>query len=587
MRLLRILCQCGGLFLTAAFPIASHRHYHSLWHYSKKKSARVLLRAEESSALASSLPENDEEHERSNSRSSGTTTSSSSTRGSDMDELMELYRLVAEQDPEWYQEFVCNILEGDALLEKPPENAEPDENEHQNSILKFEPYQSPNFTAKEPFESKNERKNHLEEVGDCQPIERSDSGTDDKQVANLNVDKEERTNSDADGGTKGDKVDVNIMKEETIYEVGAKNRVMMTQETNVTVDNGTEVSVANVKGPTPVDQQQQPSIVVYRDLYSGEFLAAPLKALTRLGYTSDDVAFLQPDALSLILQDEIVKPRRGVPQQWKVSPSQKKVLYDDVRIVSKEQAKEIMESLHARKSQSKHVDDREISDTKQRPRSQQESKIKSEQRRQAQSRTENEEDVDQPARPGRQRPQGQRTQQRRRVDDEERIIDPSARPSAFISNGRDGDPPTPVNPLWVDINTFRDLLRKEAELRVRILGKDWKPTVKRESQWRLDLYKEWLWSLSEGVGDPIVHSRVGARRSPTSSKSARTRNTGNADLDSLSSTAKRQPSQRKRNQASRELQRRVLDPRTKQPGSRNDTPSERQRSTRQPSDQET
>ena len=57
------------------------------------------------------------------------------------------------------------------------------------------------------------------------------------------------------------------------------------------------------------------------------------------------------------------------------------------------------------------------------------------------------------------------------------------------------------------MDTFRHLLRREAELRVRILGDDWADTVKRESSWRLRLYKEWLWNLHDGVGEPLFQSQ--------------------------------------------------------------------------------
>ena len=86
------------------------------------------------------------------------------------------------------------------------------------------------------------------------------------------------------------------------------------------------------------------------------------------------------------------------------------------------------------------------------------------------------------------------------------------------SSRRRDDPPTPN--FWPDMDTFRKLLRSEAELRLRILGEDWTDTVKQESNWRLDLYKEWLWVLHDGVGDSIVppsrYERSRRSRPPTS-----------------------------------------------------------------------
>jgi hypothetical protein len=71
----------------------------------------------------------------------------------------------------------------------------------------------------------------------------------------------------------------------------------------------------------------------------------------------------------------------------------------------------------------------------------------------------------------------------------------------------DDDPPPPQSRLWPDIDTFRRLLRSEAKFRLRILGNGFAEAVKDESDWRLDLYKNWLWTLHRGVGKPFVESR--------------------------------------------------------------------------------
>jgi hypothetical protein len=72
---------------------------------------------------------------------------------------------------------------------------------------------------------------------------------------------------------------------------------------------------------------------------------------------------------------------------------------------------------------------------------------------------------------------------------------------------RRGDPPAPDSFLWPDVDTFRDLIRKEAGFRLAILGDDWSGVVKDESDWRLNLYTDWLWTLHNGWGSPIVESR--------------------------------------------------------------------------------
>ena len=68
------------------------------------------------------------------------------------------------------------------------------------------------------------------------------------------------------------------------------------------------------------------------------------------------------------------------------------------------------------------------------------------------------------------------------------------------------DPPAPKVP-WVDLPTFKTMLRQEAELRMRILGGDWAGDIQKESNWRLRLYKEWLWSLSDDSGRALVEKR--------------------------------------------------------------------------------
>ena len=45
------------------------------------------------------------------------------------------------------------------------------------------------------------------------------------------------------------------------------------------------------------------------------------------------------------------------------------------------------------------------------------------------------------------------------------------------------------NKFSMDLPTFRDYLRKEARLRLRILGPDWRESVLDESRWRHNLYK--------------------------------------------------------------------------------------------------
>jgi hypothetical protein len=466
---------------------------------------------------------------------------------SERDELLQLYRTVAELDPEWYQEFVCNILQDDLLANENVSAMKNANGDDSNSILKFESDRrdQPRALVSATPTAKDEI--IVDEVDDAAGVElaRNDNEQQETETASdriLEVDHDDSPlgRSFVSDMYFKDKYDEGYL-ELTPDMVKARNEVLVlsqgendsmvesaVQELKVEptndalqeIDKSKDIQVAeNAPDDTA---SSRPSIVVYRDLYSGALLMAPLKNLTRLGYTSEEVSFLQPDALSLILEDEIAKPRRGVPQQWKVSPSQKRVLQDDVRIVTKYNAKQILDGSKMRKLPQGTLQDEEIIETRplSRPRGDEN------QRRQRST-------IHQDA---------ETRQGVRKTDERKRSSTTYAR--STLSKAR-GDPPPPVNPIWLDINKFRDLLRREAELRVQILGDDWEETVKKESKWRLDLYKEWLWSLSEGVGDPIVESRV-----PRSQINAqREKQNLNAPLSRGGANAKARP------------KRRVLDPR--------------------------
>ncbi len=122
------------------------------------------------------------------------------------------------------------------------------------------------------------------------------------------------------------------------------------------------------------------------------------------------------------------------------------------------------------------------------------------------------------------------SRRRKRVDDlDSRSKTPSRRSSAYqqrrqrerpmdrrrelvIDRGDDDVPPP--NKFWMDLPTFRDYLRTEAQLRLKILGPDWKESVLDESRWRYDLYKTWLTMLGEGVGENQLYEYRDRPRRP-------------------------------------------------------------------------
>ena len=89
---------------------------------------------------------------------------------------------------------------------------------------------------------------------------------------------------------------------------------------------------------------------------------------------------------------------------------------------------------------------------------------------------------------------------------------PARRRELVIDRGDEDEPPP--NKFWMDLPTFRDFLRKEAQFRLQILGPDWKESVLDESRWRYDLYKTWLTMLDEGVGENPLYEYGDRPRGP-------------------------------------------------------------------------
>lgn len=117
-------------------------------------------------------------------------------------------------------------------------------------------------------------------------------------------------------------------------------------------------------------------------------------------------------------------------------------------------------------------------------------------------------DEDSPSYSSKPAPQRTLDNQRRR----QRQRPPARRRELLIDRGDDDEPPP--NKFWMDLPTFRDILQKEAQFRLQILGPDWKESVLDESKWRYDLYKTWLTMLDEGVGENPLYEYGDRPRQP-------------------------------------------------------------------------
>jgi hypothetical protein len=311
-----------------------------------------------------------------------------------------------------------------------------------------------------------------------------------------------------------------------------------------TVDKITSSNVTEASDP----------ILLYRDMRNSLTMVT-MTNLTKLGYSNAEVATLQSDALAVIVADEIPRPRMGVPPQWKKGKADSSDY--PIMVQTLQEAEDLVQAELEEQRKQKRVDTestrrRSTRDVEEDQRDKQQvspmefiegpSGSEAEPRRRSrQDRdTMGRKDVEKPRRSSTRRSQGDTVLEesdvadrlsRRNERQEERQWQDSKRPpreerdrTRRRSSRGDGksrriydarkplnersppsarpDPPTPN--YWPDMKTFRKLLRSEAELRLRILGDDWEETVKQESDWRLNLYKDWLWTLHNGVGEPIV-----------------------------------------------------------------------------------
>ena len=394
--------------------------------------------------------------------------------------INELYKTVAEQDPEWYKEFVINVLGEDVPVvvewtnlddspsgtTTPEELNEPMENDERisNSNGEGENVDTKRQMSSDPLPYANITRNEPEVSYYTESVIERTSVLNDIQIANQMSSEE-----------------TNVLS--VVKEIGTiSDKILSDVAWNTTLESR----------ETSPDQ-----VIVYRDFYRKQQLqSVPLERLTSLGYTIEEIPYLQIDVLSLIVQDSIERPRRGIPPQWKISASQYQVLQDDIRIMSNIAAEDLLETSRTSR---RTVIPKPVETVVQTPRVE-------ETRNKPRHSTERS-----------RRPTSQEPKQRRPIREEPKQRRPSStRPS---------DPPSPQNPLWIDMDTFRDLLRREAELRVRILGDDWADTVKRESSWRLRLYKEWLWNLHDGIGEPLFQSQ-GERERRKATSERRNMDTG-------------------------------------------------------------
>lgn len=68
--------------------------------------------------------------------------------------------------------------------------------------------------------------------------------------------------------------------------------------------------------------------------------------------------------------------------------------------------------------------------------------------------------------------------------------------------------------MWPDLNSFRDMLRRESSIRIELAGPSIIGAIRLENRLRMIAYKWWLKALEEGIGGPGPFQVKSLRRQP-------------------------------------------------------------------------
>ena len=217
------------------------------------------------------------------------------------------------------------------------------------------------------------------------------------------------------------------------------------------------------------DGMNQEGIVVLRYVdQRGLQKTIEVDVLMDLGYRLSDIQKLRGIAIDKIVKSGFQKPKGGVPKNWTVLSSSPEVEVDFIRKSAK-MKRESQDGSKCSRSQSPSNEARDL--------------------------------------PG----SGERIE----IDiRKRRKMSVSKQGSSDSSSSRTNDN------FWMDVGTFTSYLRKEAQLRLSILGPSWSDAVKDESRWRLKIYKNWLAIMINEPkrGKPMRSKRRGRPRRATTTE---------------------------------------------------------------------
>jgi len=307
--------------------------------------------------------------------------------------IQNAYKAAMEEDEEWYNEFVANILQSQPSTPSSTKSS-------MTQTLKEDEENDELDIAESNFLSMEEKSN----AGDTTILELSteNKGEEDKYKTN-------------------DEIPTMESKDDELYTI------------------------------PPMEEADQDEFVD-----SLVITESQLNQLQELGYSLEECQALAMDAMDIILQDSIQRPSSGIPPRWK---SGNEIVHEDLVDDDTYDDEDDEDELEEDENEipSVNYSSAKYTNSKRSP------------------------------------PQPERRNRRR--------TRAPKRQSIAYENDSEFE-----NKFWPSQSTFQNYLRREAQLRLAILGPSWKDLVKSESEWRLDLYKEWLRVLEDGLGDDVITS---------------------------------------------------------------------------------
>lgn len=501
-----------------------------------------------------------------------------------------LHQQVWQADAKWYQEYVLNILGEGYCQDRWPRSDDDDVIANNGPVPSVA-----NETADADVD--DEAVDDLDTASSLQP-ETDGSCVNETIVTldgNATIVSMETEESDTLGGM-----------EEAVSNETTEHEPSLSEKTTIPINledeppkieirsggvNSTTDSTDTQANATSSNATLDECVVVYRSIVGNTLTYVPLDNLTHLGYSPDEVTRIAPDAMCVIVTDQVRNPRMGVPLQWLIQKDQGTSSEAPQILDSSQQAQELMEQdeLEQQERRQQRSKSRRQTPTERMPdgpRSSNTGQLQgvklngdptgpmapdsskdlslqretrgpaSSARRQYDDGSSRKETFGSTSPDKRRQQKGEASsrsttrggpfsQERQKWQQQEQQLEESrrrrrarlsshrrtgARPRRIynardpysnaarenaVSNYRYEDPPPPkINiPIvstffpdtgWVDMDTFRRLLRAEAEFRMRFVGEDAAPMIKKESDWRLNAYRQWLWQIHSGVGGSVV-----------------------------------------------------------------------------------